>query len=51
MKNRGKTKPRVFRLPIKLDKILVEKSKNLGFLTPSEYLRSLIRKEIQGDVK
>jgi predicted DNA-binding protein len=50
MKTKEETKPRAFRLPVKLDNILVEKSKNLGFLTPSEYLRSLIRKEIQGDV-
>jgi hypothetical protein len=50
MKTKEETKPRAFRLPVKLDNILVEKSKNLGFLTPSEYLRSIIRKELEKEM-
>jgi predicted DNA-binding protein len=50
METKEQTKPRAFRLPIKLDDELVEKSKNLGFLSPSEYLRSLIRKELEKEM-
>ena len=30
-----------------MDKEIIQKSKDLGYLTPSEYLRALVRKELE----
>ena len=41
-----KTVTRAFRIPKSLDETLTRKAKSLGFVTPSEYLRYLVRTEV-----
>ncbi len=41
-----KTRTRAFRLPKELDKKVVEKAEKMGFISPSEYIRELVRNEL-----
>ncbi len=47
MEAKHETTTRAFRLPKNIDSALVQKSEELGYLTPSEYLRNLVRKELE----
>ena len=41
------TVTRAFRMPREIDSQLQEKARVLGYMNPSEYLRALVRKELE----
>ncbi len=46
------TVTRAFRVPKEIDSKLQKKARDLGFMNPSEYLRALVRKELEkGEVQ
>ena len=45
------SKIRGFRLSEEMDKSLTQKAKEKGFLTPSEYIRAVIRKELEKEAE
>jgi hypothetical protein len=47
MEAKQESTTRAFRLPKALDDEVVQKAKDLGYMTPSEYLRSVVRRELE----